>query len=82
MPSAYPYVDSFTTTLSIFATFLLMKKKLEAWIIWLIVDIILTILYAVKNIQFVAIEYFIFCIIAIYGITQWQKEYKKTLRTF
>jgi nicotinamide mononucleotide transporter len=55
-----------------------MKKKLEAWIVWLVVDIILTVLYAFKNIQFVAIEYFIFCIIAIYGTINWLKIYKKS----
>ena len=80
LPSAYPYIDSLTTILSIVATFLLMKKKLEAWIIWLIVDIIATIIYALKNVQFVAIEYFIFCIIAIYGTIKWMKEYQRYVR--
>jgi nicotinamide mononucleotide transporter len=78
LPSSYPYIDSFTSVLSILATFLLMKKKLEAWIVWLVVDIILTVLYTFKNIQFVAIEYFIFCIIAIYGTINWLKIYKKS----
>lgn len=81
LPSSYPYIDSFTSVLSILATFLLMKKKLEAWFVWLVVDIILTILYALKNIQFVSIEYFIFCLIALYGVYSWLKIYRKELKT-
>jgi nicotinamide mononucleotide transporter len=31
LPSAFPYVDSFTIIMRIIATFMLMKKKVEAW---------------------------------------------------
>lgn len=80
LPSAFPYIDSFTTVLSIYATFLLMKKKLEAWIVWLIVDIILSIVYLIKDIKLVSIEYIIFCIIAAYGFYHWYKAYQKAIK--
>ncbi|MEI6312126.1 MAG: nicotinamide riboside transporter PnuC [Bacteroidota bacterium] len=80
LPSAFPYIDSFTTVLSIYATFLLMKKKLEAWIVWLIVDIILSIVYLLKDIKLVSIEYIIFCVIAAYGFYHWVKTYRKEIK--
>jgi nicotinamide mononucleotide transporter len=80
LPSAYPYIDSFTSVLSIYATFLLMKKKLEAWIVWLIVDIILSIVYLLKDIKLVSIEYVIFCIIAGYGFYHWYRTYQKEIK--
>ena len=48
LPSAFPYIDSFTTVLSIAATYLLIQKKVEAWILWILVDIICTYIYYVK----------------------------------
>ena len=42
-----PILDSFTTVSSLFATYYMMKKKIDTWIIWFINDI------------FYAVEYFI-----------------------
>lgn len=77
-PSAFPYMDSFTTVMSIFATFLLIRKKVEAWWIWLAVDVISTYMYYVKDIKVYAILYFVFCIIALVGAISWTIEYQKS----
>ena len=39
-PSDLPYWDSFTTAASIVATYLLARKKIEQWILWIIIDAI------------------------------------------
>lgn len=75
-PSAYPYVDSFITVMSVLATFYMIEKKVESWIIWIIVDIIATILYYVKGVKFYSLEYLIFTIIATYGLLHWAREFK------
>lgn len=75
-PSAYPYVDSFITVMSVLTTFYMIEKKIESWIIWILVDIIATFLYYIKGVKFYSIEYFIFTIIAAYGLVHWMKEYK------
>jgi nicotinamide mononucleotide transporter len=76
-PSAFPYMDSFTTVMSIFATFLLIRKKVEAWWVWLAVDVISTYMYYVKDIKIYSILYFIFCIIALVGAISWTREYRR-----
>jgi nicotinamide mononucleotide transporter len=75
-PSAFPYLDSFTTVMSIVATFLMIKKKVECWYMWLAIDLIATYMYFVKGVKFVGIEYAIFCVIALFGAINWTKEYR------
>lgn len=81
-PSSYPYIDSFTTILSVFATFLLIRKKIEAWAIWIVVDVICTIIYYLKEVKFLSLEYLIFTIIAIFGFIRWQKILATKTNTF
>lgn len=77
-PSAFPYMDSFTTIMSIFATFLLIRKKVEAWWMWLAVDLISTYMYFVKDVKLYSLLYAVFCVIALFGAVNWTKEYRKT----
>lgn len=77
LPSAFPYLDSCTTMLSIVATYLLIQKKVEAWILWILVDIICTYIYFVKGVKFLSIEYFIFTLIAFFGFYNWQKSMRE-----
>lgn len=73
-PSAFPYADSFVLTISIAATYLMVQKKVECWAAWILADVVATYLYFSKGILFVGIEYFVFCLIAAYGLWQWQRE--------
>lgn len=75
-PSAFPYLDSFVTVMSIITTFLMIQKKIESWIIWIVIDAVATYMYFAKGIKFVALEYLIFCFIAAYGLYNWIKEYR------
>jgi nicotinamide mononucleotide transporter len=76
LPSAFPYADSFVLIMSIVATFLMIQKKIESWVIWIVVDVVATIMYFMKGIKFVGIEYLIFCFIASYGLWNWIREYR------
>ncbi len=75
-PSAYPYLDSFVTVVSIVATYLMVQKKIECWVAWILADMIATYLYVAKGILFVGVEYFVFCLIAAFGFYRWRSEYK------
>ncbi|WP_008587857.1 nicotinamide riboside transporter PnuC [Niabella soli] len=75
-PSAYPFVDSFIMVLSILATFYMIQKKIECWVIWLLVDLVAAVLYYVKGIKFYSLEYFIFSGIVAFGLLHWIKEYR------
>jgi nicotinamide mononucleotide transporter len=73
-PAAYPFWDALTTITSIVASILLTRKIIETWFLWILADIISIILYSIKGIYLVAIEYFIFLIICIGGFYSWRKQ--------
>ena len=77
LPSAFPYMDSFTTVMSIVATFMMIRKKVETWWIWLVVDVIATYMYYIKDVKLYTLLYFVFVIIAAFGAWEWTKRYMK-----
>jgi nicotinamide mononucleotide transporter len=70
-------LDASITVLSISAVFLLSYKYLESWIIWILVDILSVILFYLKGINLISIEYVLITGIAIYGFINWIKIYGK-----
>jgi nicotinamide mononucleotide transporter len=72
-PASYPFLDTFIAVLSVLATLLLARRLLENWILWIVVDVLSTGLYAVKGVRLIAIEYFIFLCIAISGLYHWHR---------
>ncbi len=77
-PAAYPYPDSFVAVMSILANWMLAQRRIENWILWIVVDAICTVMYSLKGIQFFSFEYFIFLLMGIYGLVNWVKIYNKT----
>lgn len=76
LPSSFPYADSFILVMSIVATFLMIQKKIECWIIWVIIDIVATVLYFVKGAKFFSFEYLVFTLIASFALWNWIREYR------
>ena len=76
LPSAYPFADSFILVMSVMTTFFMIQKKIECWIIWIVVDIVATYLYFLKGIKFFGVEYLVFTLIAVFALWNWIKEYK------
>ena len=80
IPSAFPFLDSFVTVMSILTTFLVVQKKIESWGIWIVVDLVAASLYFMKEIKFVGIQYGIYALMAAYGWWHWRKAYKSYSR--
>ena len=75
--AAFPYADSLVMMMSIAGNILLMVKKIESWILWVLVDILAPILYFQKGIYFVTIEYIIFLALATFALWNWLNIYEK-----
>lgn len=75
-PSASPFWDSFITVMSIVATYYMIQKKIECWIIWIAIDIVATGLYFVRDIKFYSLLYFMLTVLATIGFYHWRKEFK------
>lgn len=74
--ASYAYWDSSTTVMSLFAQWLLTKKRLEAWVLWMIADLIDMNLYYLKGVKLISLEYVVFFFIAAYGFYSWYKSWK------
>lgn len=72
--SNIPYWDAFTTSASITATWMLARKMIEHWIIWVIVDAISIGLYIYKGLYPTSFLFLVYTILAIIGYIQWQKQ--------
>lgn len=72
--ASYPFIDAFTTIASVIATILLAQKKIETWLIWIVVDLICITLYFIKGIPVVAFEYIIFLVLCVTGWSNWRKK--------
>ena len=72
--AAFPYIDSFTTAGSIAAQYLLTRKRLENWLLWVLVDVIYVPILWYKALYFVSLLYFLYLALAAYGYWQWRRE--------
>ena len=69
--STVPVFDSATTALSVVALWMLAKKHVEQWLVWIAVDGISSGLYFYKGIYFTAVLYLVYTIVAVYGYKKW-----------
>lgn len=69
--STVPFYDSATTALSIVALWMLAKKHVEQWFVWIAVDAVSSALYFYKGIYFTAVLYAVYTVVAIYGYKKW-----------
>jgi nicotinamide mononucleotide transporter len=72
--SNVPWGDAFITAGSIIATWMLARKILEHWIIWIIVDAVSVGMYFYKDMYPTVILYFIFTVIAVIGFYKWKSD--------
>lgn len=75
--ASFPLLDAFTTILSFAATILMARKKIECWYLWILVDIIGIGLYYTKGVKFISLEYVLFLVLALWGLIQWLRIYRK-----
>lgn len=71
-----PYTDAFTTIFSLAATFMVVRKVLENWIYWVVIDIVSIYLYHQRGYSLTAVLYFVFTGLAVVGFIAWYKKFK------
>ena len=71
-----PYMDSLTTWSSIFATFLVVKKVLENWIYWILIDSVSIVLYFERELYQTVFLFIVYLGIAFLGLFIWRKNFE------
>lgn len=72
--ASLPWLDSALTILSLVAQWMIARKLIANWIIWIIVDAVYVPLYFYKGLPLTSILYFIFLLLAVKGYMDWRKN--------
>ncbi|MFD1769738.1 nicotinamide riboside transporter PnuC [Sphingobacterium suaedae] len=72
-----PHIDAFCTVTSFVAQYLMTRKILQNWLLWIIVNLCYIPLYIHKDLILTAVLYMAFVIIAWNGYQFWKKAFHK-----
>jgi len=79
--STIPGWDAFTTALSITATWMLARKIIEHWYLWIAVNIVSVGLYIYKGLYPTVFLFVVYAVMAVVGYIEWRKYYGKGCST-
>lgn len=74
--STVPLGDSFTTALAVVATWMLARKIIEHWYLWIVANAVSIGLYVFKGLYPTVILYAVYTGMAIFGYFEWNKSMK------
>jgi len=72
--AALPYVDSATTSTSLVAQWMMTRKILENWAVWMAVDVVYVGMFIYKHLYLTAGLYTVFFVLAVMGYVQWKRS--------
>jgi nicotinamide mononucleotide transporter len=71
--AAWPFVDSFITWSSVITTFLIVRKVLENWLYWVVIDGLAIFVYIDRGLYLTALLFALYVVIVIFGYIKWRK---------
>ncbi len=75
-----PFLDAFTTVLSLGAQYLLNRKAVENWLLWMTADVIYVYLYLYKELHLTAVLYFVLLCMCVAGLRGWLRTLSEQRR--
>lgn len=75
--ASYPWLDTLAAVLSVVAQLLLMRKFIDSWVLWIAVDVLSLVLYALKGAWVTWGLYAVFLILASGGLIAWRRALKR-----
>ncbi len=73
--AALPYLDSTTASTSLAAQWMMTRKVLENWAVWIAVDVVYVGMFIYKSLYLTAGLYAVFLVLAAMGWAQWKRSY-------
>ena len=70
--AALPFLDSATTSTSLVAQWMMTKKLLENWLVWVAVDVVYIGMFIYKSLYVTSLLYFVFLVLSVMGYRQWK----------
>ena len=78
--ASLPYLDSTLTSFSLVAQWMQTRKLLEAWLVWLAVDVLYVGMFVRKGLLLTAGLYAVFLVLALLGYLAWRRSVAETAR--
>ena len=75
--ASLPFMDSALTSFSIVAQWMQTRKKLEAWLVWLAVDVFYVGMFIYKALYPTAGLYAVFLYLAVMGYVEWRRSIRE-----
>jgi nicotinamide mononucleotide transporter len=72
-----PYLDAGLASLSLVAQWMMTRKILENWVLWIIADMVYVPMYVFKDLYPTAGLYAVFLVLAVLGYAQWRRSYAR-----
>jgi len=74
--AALPYMDSATTSTSLVAQWMMTRKVLENWAVWMAVDVVYVGMFIFKHLYLTAGLYAVFFVLAAMGLREWKASWE------
>ena len=71
--AAFPLWDGGIAVASIAAQILLARRRIENWVLWILIDLAAIPLYAIKQLPLTAMLYALFLLLSVLGLRQWMR---------
>ncbi len=71
-----PFLDSFATSCAFIAQYFIARKKIETWILWMIVNVIYVGIYLNNEMYLYVVLFGIYGILTVMGWNSWRTELK------
>ena len=72
--AAQPWLDSATSWGSVFATWLVARKKLDSWVWWLAIDALIVVLCWQQRLYPTALLYALYLVLVVIGWREWRRS--------
>jgi len=76
--STTPWWDAAPTVLSLIAQWMITRKKLENWYVWILVNLLSIPLFAYKQLYLISLLNVLLLVISILGVRRWAKTLRAT----
>jgi nicotinamide mononucleotide transporter len=76
--AALPFMDSFLSSTSLVAQWMMTRKKLENWLVWIGVDVLYVGMFIYKHLYVTAGLYAVFLVLAVRGFVDWRRSMAET----
>jgi len=72
--AALPWLDALLTTTSLVAQWMMTRKILENWLIWIAVDVVYVPMFVSQGLYATAVLYAAFLVLAVLGYVEWRRS--------